>query len=180
MRRSMYLAILGAIAFLWLLMKFRAAMRAMATRVPGQSMLDMRPFGYDAKDVSSYLGALGQEGRRAYLRTLTRIELPFIIAYAILFGAAGMWLSAAIAAENWKIISWLPFFGSFLIFGGALCDIDEGAALRKLLKTHPEASETNVARANRNTRFKWLLLVVGIATMLIGAVVLAVAKLKSG
>jgi hypothetical protein len=161
-------------------MKFRTAMRAMATRVPGQSMLDMRPFGYDAKDVNSFLNALGQEGRRAYLRTLTRIELPFIIAYAILFGAAGMWLSAAISTQNWKIVSWLPFIGSFLIFGGALCDIDEGAALRKLIKTYPEASEANVARASRNTRLKWLLLVIGVATLLIGAVVLAIAMLKAG
>jgi hypothetical protein len=180
MRRSMYLAILGAIAFLWLLLRFRAAIRSMALRTPGKPMLDLRPFGYDSQDVAAYLGALGQEGRRSYLRTLTRIELPFIIAYAILFGAAGMWLSAAISAQNWKLVSWLPFIGSFLIFGGALCDIDEGAALRKLIKTFPQSSEINVARASRNTRLKWLFLVLGISTLLIGAVVLAVAMLKSG
>jgi hypothetical protein len=53
MRRSMYLAILGAIAFLWLLMRLRTALRAMALRVPGQTMLDLRPFGYSSADAQS-------------------------------------------------------------------------------------------------------------------------------
>jgi hypothetical protein len=90
-----------------------------------------------------------------------------------------MWLSAAIANQNWKIVSWLPFLGAFLIFAGALCDIDEGSALRKLLKSYPKLAETDVARANRNTRFKWLLLLPGLATLLVGAAVLGIALLKA-
>ncbi len=178
MRRTFYFLILGCIALIWLGHRMRLAMERLVTGTPGDHALDMRFFGYGVEEVSGYFERLGSEKRKDYLRIQTRIELAFIVAYGISGAALGMWTSSALAAEKWTLASWVPFLGGLLIATGALVDLDEGSAIRKLLKSYPRIEAGDVARASKATRLKWLCIFVGLALVLAGALLAIIAKLK--
>ncbi len=178
MRRTFYFLILGCVALIWLGHRMRLAMERLVTGHPGDHALDMRFFGYSTEDVSGYFQRLGVDGRKDYLRIQTRIELAFIVAYGISGAAAGMWTSSALHAEKWTLISWIPFVGGLVIAMGAVVDLDEGSAIRKLLKSYPRIDDKDVARASKATRLKWLCIVFGLALVLAGAVLALIAKLK--
>jgi hypothetical protein len=179
MRRTFYFLIIGCIALIWLGHRMRLAMERLVTGKPGDHMLDMRFFGYSVEDVSGYFQRLGADRRKDYLRIQTRIELAFIVAYGISGAAAGMWTSAALHAEKWTLASWAPFLGGLVIAMGAVVDIDEGNAIRKLLKSYPRITAQDVARASKATRLKWLCIVLGLALVLFGAGFVVIAKLKA-
>jgi hypothetical protein len=157
----------------------RLAMERLVTGQPGDHMLDMRFFGYSVEDVSVYFQRLGADRRKDYLRIQTRIELAFIMAYGISGAAAGMWTSAALHAEKWTLASWAPFFGGLLVVAGAVVDLDEGNAIRKLLKSYPRLDAQDVARASKATRLKWLCIILGLALVLFGVGFVLIAKLKA-
>jgi hypothetical protein len=179
MRRTFYFLIVGSIALIWLAHRMRLAMEKLVTGHPGDHALDMRYFGYSTEDVQGYFKRLGAEKRKLYLKMQTRIELAFILTYAIAGAAGGIWISAAIYSENWKLVSWIPFCGALLIVAAAVVDLDEGQAIRKLLKSWPELKDQDVARASRATRLKWVLIVAGMAMVLAGVVLIGIAKLKA-
>jgi hypothetical protein len=178
MRRSFYFLIVGVIALIWLGNRMRGAFERLATGEPRQNALDMRYFGYSGDDARSYLFALGADKRKHYLRTQTLIEMPFILAYGVAGASAGVWLSAVIFAENWKLLSWLPFVGGMLLAATAVIDLDEANAIRKLIKVYPDVTNPLVARASKATRLKWAFAALGLALVLVGAVLAAIAKLK--
>jgi hypothetical protein len=178
MRRTFYALILGCIALVWLGHRMRLAFEKLATGQPGDHALDMRVFGYTRVEAAGYLERLGAEGRKRYLRTQTRLELAFIFAYAIAGAAAGMWLSAALHQESWKLAAWLPFTGGLLLVAAAIVDLDEQAAVRNLIKAFPRLDDAAVLHASRATRLKWLLIGLGLAATLVGSVVFAIARLK--
>jgi hypothetical protein len=179
MQRTFYFLIVGSIALVWLGHRMRIAMAKLMTGHPGDHALDMRFFGYTAEAVKLYLERLGPERRKFYLQTQTRVELGFIIAYGIAGAAGGVWLSALIYNQNWKLVSWVPFVGGLLLATAAIVDLDEAQAIRKLLKSWPKLDEVSVNRASRTTRLKWLLLFVGIFLVLAGVGLAVIAKLKS-
>jgi hypothetical protein len=180
MRRTFYFLIIGSIALIWLAHRMRLGLEKLATGVAGDHALDMRYFGYSSEDVRGYFERLGAEKRKAYLRIQTRIELAFILAYAIAGAAAGIWISAAIYNENWKLVSWIPFVGALLIVAAAIVDLDEAQAIRSLLKSWPNIQDKAVARASKATRLKWALTFAGLMMVLAGVILVVVAKLKSG
>ncbi len=179
MRRTFYFLIIGCIALIWLGHRMRLAMERLVTGQPGDHALDMRFFGYNMEDVSGYFQRLGADRRKDYLRIQTRIELAFIVAYGISGAAAGMWTSAALHAEKWTLASWAPFVGGLAIVAGAVVDLDEGSAIRKLLKSFPDLKAQDVERASKATRLKWLCIVLGLALVLAGVVLVMIAKLKA-
>jgi hypothetical protein len=179
MRRTFYFLIVGSIALIWLAHRMRLGLEKLATGVAGDHALDMRYFGYTSEDVRGYFERLGAQKRKTYLQIQTRIELAFILAYAIAGAASGIWISAAIFNENWKLISWVPFVGALLIVAAAIVDLDEAQAIRKLLKSWPKITDQDVARASKATRLKWLLLVAGLMMVLFGVIMVIVAKLKA-
>lgn len=178
MRRTFYVLILGVVALIWLAHRMRLEMQRLATGHPGDHALDMRVFGYGVEDVRGYFERLGPDRRRRYLRMQTLWELAFIVAYGISGAAAGMYVSAALFGDGWRLLSWGPFVGGLLIVAGAVVDLDEGAAIRKLLKAWPRLDPAQVARASKATRLKWLCVVPGLALTLAGAVFVLIAKLK--
>jgi hypothetical protein len=178
MRRTFYVLILGCIALVWLGHRMRLGFERLVTGHPGDHALDMRVFGYSTEDVTAYFSRLGAERRKDYLRIQTRIELAFITAYGIAGAAAGMWTSSALHAEKWTLASWAPFLGGLLITAGAVIDLDEGNAIRKLLKSYPAIKDADVARASKATRLKWLCILPGLILVLAGAGLAVVAKLK--
>ncbi|MFM9975499.1 MAG: hypothetical protein ACKVON_13115 [Beijerinckiaceae bacterium] len=178
MQRTFYFLIVGSIALIWLAQRMRLAVQKLVTGHPGDHMLDLRFVGYSAEDVRGYCARLGEDKRSYYLKTQTRIELAFIMAYGIAGASAGVWVSAAIFNENWKLVSWVPFIGALFIVAAAIVDLDEGQAIRKLLKAYPRIDEAAVARASRTTRLKWLFLFLGVAMLLAGIMLVVVAKLK--
>jgi hypothetical protein len=180
MRRTFYFLIIGCVALVWLAHRMRIEMQRLATGHPGDHALDMRVFGYGVEEVRGYFTRLGPERRRRYLRIQTFWELAFITAYGIAGAAAGMHVSAALSNDGWRLLSWGPFAGGLLIVGAAVVDLDEGQAIRKLLKAWPKLDETQVARASRATRLKWLCLGAGLMLVVAGTVFVAVAKLKGG
>ncbi|MCA3565335.1 MAG: hypothetical protein IOC90_09890 [Methylocystis sp.] len=180
MRRTFYFLIIGCVALIWLGHRMRLALERLMTGHPGDHALDMRFFGYSTEDVAGYFQRLGAEGRKDYLRIQYRIELAFIIAYGISGAAAGMWTASALYAEKWSLLSWLPFLGGLLVAAAAIVDLDEGSAIRKLLKTYPRLDETAVRRASQATRLKWLCLFAGLMLVLLGVGMFAIAKLKWG
>lgn len=180
MRRTFYALILGCIALVWLGHRMRLAFEKLATGQPGDHALDMRVFGYTTEEARGYLDRLKADGRKRYLQTQTRLELAFIAAYAIAGAAAGMWLSAALHGENWKLVAWGPFAGGLLVAAAAVVDLDEQSAVRKLIKSFPRLDDLSVQRASRATRLKWLLLGLGLMLILAGLVAFAIARLKSG
>jgi hypothetical protein len=179
MRRTFYFLIVGSIALIWLAHKMRLALERLATGQAGDHALDMRYLGYSTEDVRGYFERLGAEKRKLYLKIQTRIELAFILAYAIAGAASGIWISAAIYSENWKLVSWIPFIGALLIVAAAVVDLDEGQAIRKLLKSWPKITDPDVARASKATRSKWILLFTGLMMVIAGIVILVIAKLKT-
>jgi hypothetical protein len=180
MRRTFYFLIVGCIALIWLANRMRLAMEKLVTGHAGDHMLDMRFFGYTTEDVRGYFTRLGADKRLRYLKLQTRIELAFITAYGIAGAAAGIWISAVIFNENWKLVSWIPFLGGVLIAAAAVVDLDEGQAIRKLLKSWPKLDDASVARASRTTRIKWVLIFAGLLMVLLGIGLAAIAKLKGG
>jgi hypothetical protein len=178
MRRTFYFLIVGCIALIWLANRMRNAMEKLVTGHPGDHALDMRFLGYSTDDVSGYFQRLGAERRRDYLRIQTRIELAFIMAYGIAGAAGGIWISAVIFNETWTLLSWVPFLGGLLLAAGAVVDLDEGQAIRKLLKSYPKLEDAAVERASKATRTKWLCIIPGLMLVLTGAVLAVVAKLK--
>jgi hypothetical protein len=180
MQRTFYFLIVGSIALVWLANKMRMATRKLLTGHPGDQMLDMCFLGYSAEHVRFYFARLGEDGRSFYLKTQTRVELAFIMAYGIAGAAAGVWVSAVIFNENWKLVSWVPFVGALFIVAAAVVDLDEAQAIRKLLRAYPRIDDAAVARASHTTRLKWLFLFAGAAMLLAGLVLVAVAKLKGG
>jgi len=180
MRRTLYLLIIGCIAFVWLAHRMRLELQRLATGHPGDHALDMRILGYGMEDVRGYFERLGPDRRRRYLRMQTLWELAFIIAYGVAGAAAGVYVSATLANDGWRLLSWGPFAGGLLITAGAIVDLDEGQAIRKLLKSWPKLNARDVSRASKATRTKWLCVLPGLALTLAGAVFMAVAKLKGG
>jgi hypothetical protein len=178
MRRTFYLLILGCVALVWLTHRMRIEMQKLTTGHPGDHALDMRVFGYGVEEVRGYFERLGPERRRRYLWMQTIWELAFILAYGIAGAAAGMSVSAALAGDGYSLLSWGPFVGGLLIVAAAVIDLDEGQAIRKLLKSWPRLDAAQVARASRATRLKWLSLIPGLALVLTGVVLAAIAKLK--
>ena len=178
MRRTFYFLIVGCIALIWLANRMRNAMERLVTGHPGDHMLDMRFFGYSTADVSAYFARLGADRRKDYLKIQTRIELAFIVAYGIAGAACGIWISAMLYSEKWTLVSWIPFIGGLLIAAGAIADLDEGQAIRMLLKTYPRLEDAAVARASKATRLKWLFIFAGLMMVLAGAGLAAIALLK--
>jgi hypothetical protein len=180
MRRTFYALILGCIALVWLAHRMRLEFQKLATGHPGDHALDMRVFGYNTHEVKMYFARLGEDRRKRYLRLQSFLELAFLTAYGIAGAAAGMWTSSALHMEKWALASWAPFVGGMLIAAAAIIDLDEGNAIRKLLKTYPMFSDADVARASRATRLKWLCIAAGLMLLLLGVALFAVAKLKGG
>ena len=178
MRRTFYVLILGVVALVWLAHRMRIEMQRLATGHPGDHALDMRVLGYGVEEVRGYFERLGPDRRRRYLRMQTLWELAFIIAYGISGAAAGMYVSAALYTDGWRLLSWGPFVGGLLIVGAALVDLDEGQAIRKLLKAWPKLDPIQVARASKATRLKWLCLGSGLLLVLLGTGFVVIAKLK--
>ncbi|MGL5136837.1 MAG: hypothetical protein ACRC7G_03625 [Beijerinckiaceae bacterium] len=180
MRRTFYALILGCIALVWLGHRMRLAFEKLATGQPGDHVLDMRVFGYSPEEARGYLERLGADGRKRYMRVQVRLELAFILAYAIAGASAGMWISAALHQETWKLAAWIPFAGGLLLVAAAVVDLDEQAAVRKLIKAFPRFDDAAVQRASRVTRLKWLLIGLGLAATLVGVVIFLIARLKGG
>ena len=178
MRRTFYFLIIGLIALIWLAKRMRSAMLRLATGHPGDEALDMRFFGYSTEDVRGYFERLGAERRKDYLKIQTRVELAFIVAYAIAGSAGGVWMSASLYQESWRFASWVPLAGGLLIVAAAVIDLDEGQAIRKLLKSWPQLDPVIVARASKATRLKWLCIAAGLMLVLIGVALTVIAKLK--
>ena len=178
MRRTFYFLILGCIALIWLTHRMRQEMQRLATGHPGDHALDMRFLGYGLEDVRGYFERLGPDRRKRYLRIQAFWELAFITAYGISGAAAGIYVSAMLYNDGWRLLSWGPFLGGLLIVAGALVDLDEGQAIRKLLKSWPKLDEAQVRRASNATRLKWLCVVPGLALTLAGVIFVIIAKLK--
>jgi hypothetical protein len=179
MQRSFYFLIVGAIVMLWVGQRLRLAYRRLGGNPSGGKALDMRVFGYSAEEAKHYLALLGEDGRRYYLKTQTRLELPFIIGYGLTGAAMGAWLSAGIQKSGWSLASWVPLIGGLLVALGAVVDLDEGQAIRKLIRAFPRLDAAAVARSAGKTRLKFALLFVGAVLVLAGMVVAGVAYLKS-
>jgi len=178
MRRTFYILILGCIALVWLAHRMRMEMQRLATGHPGDHALDMRVLGYGVEDVRGYFERLGPERRKRYLRVQTLWELAFITAYGVAGAAGGVHISATLYNDGWTLLSWGPFAGGLLIVGGAIVDLDEGQAIRKLLKAWPRVDAAQVQRASKATRLKWLCVIPGLALVLAGVAFAVIAKLK--
>jgi hypothetical protein len=178
MRQGLYLLILFALGMVWLVHRLRLTMERLATGQKGDHLLDFRFLGYSREEVAAYFQRLGPERRALYRGKQLRLELFFIIGYGIAAAGVGFWISSVLTNAGYRLPSWLPLAGGGLVALAAMVDIDEGQRIGKLLRSWPQLTEHDVARASSATRLKWALLLPGAVGILAGIVIAGVVLVK--
>jgi hypothetical protein len=179
MQRSFYAVIIAAIAFMWMAQKMVTSIRRIESGASGEKLLDLRVFGYSAAEAHRFMGVIGDEGRSRY-RWQLRFEWLFILAYACLCGAVGIALSAFIYNQGWILLAWVPSLGALMFVAAALADLDESQHIARVLKIWPRRDEAAAVRADKATRLKWMFTFAGVALIVAGCALAAIARLKSG
>ncbi len=106
----------------------------------GMRLLDMMPTGYDLEYVNTLFGALGQEGREAYLQK----QIPFDMIYPGLFAITYSLILAYFLKKMDKLKRPFVYFCILPIIIG-LMDYAENFGIISILTTYPEISSRAVA-----------------------------------
>lgn len=101
----------------------------------GMKLMDMMPTGYNPNYVNSLLGALSEQGRRAYLLH----QLPADMIYPLLFGVSNCLVLAWFLNKLGKFQSSLFYLCLLPIFAG-IFDYCENIGIIRILSTYPQNS----------------------------------------
>ena len=99
----------------------------------GMKLLDMMPTGYNVEYVNALLGALGEEGRDAYLFN----QLPLDMIYPFFFGITYCLLFAFILNKLGKLGGNFFYFCFLPLFSG-LFDYSENLGIIAMLNSYPD------------------------------------------
>jgi len=119
----------------------------------GLPLLDMRPW-YSFQDAYQLFGALGAQGRSAYVHLLWSVDLclPFLFA---------LFLSRAIKRGRFSRLWWMPALG-------AASDYAENTAITVLLLRYPNRVPALVLLAAALTSLKWVGYLTSLALAVVG------------
>ena len=109
----------------------------------GLELLDMMPTGYDAQYVNSLFGALGEEGRWAYLH----IQIAVDLIYPGLFAVSYTLILAYFLEKIHRLEGPLFYLCWLHLFAGA-ADYMENAGIIIMLKSYPDISNLTVEVTN--------------------------------
>jgi hypothetical protein len=138
----------------------------------GMRILDLMPTGYDAYYVKTLFGALGEEGRHAYLFNQLPLDLIFPFLSGISFCLIIAWLLGQIKKleTNWFYLCYLPVIAG-------LFDYFENFSIITLLMNYPDISENMVKLSSVFSILKSSFTTVYMIIMIILLVVFGVNKI---
>lgn len=139
----------------------------------GMQLLDMMPMGYDSEYINSLLGALGKEGRQAYLYK----QLPVDMIYPLLFGVSYGLLIGYFLKKLDKLNSPLFYFCLLPVIAG-IADYLENFGIITMLNSYPEMSQIVMGATSVFSIIKSMTTTVHFTVLLVILLILGINKLR--
>lgn len=140
----------------------------------GMDLFDMMPLGYNYEYANSLIKALGVDGINKYLN----LQLPVDFIYPINFGVTYCLLMVYLLGKRELLHTKLFYLCYFPLLGG-LFDYAENIAIINMLKSYPALTHDSVFISNLMTIIKSLLSTISYTAILLLAVTVCTAWLKT-
>lgn len=148
--------ILGAKSIIVLVALFLTFNSLMKNTIPPESVLDLK-FAYSARTAYSMLSEMGEEMRRAYVKCLLFLDIPYMVIYTLLFIQLLNYL--------WTDTRIQLFCVGILIF-----DFFENLTIYSMIQIFPDYSSFLGFSASFFTSSKWVFVGVVVLLSIVGAI----------
>jgi hypothetical protein len=139
-----------AALFLWLSYLNHVTLPPLAS---GQSLLDLRPFGYSVQTALDWAAGLSDQGRALYLGIIAFSDAVFMVLLTIFLAWLAIWLT-----PKWTVVRiGIIIFAVIYLYG----DVQEGYLIRQLVNADGgQGADAYAAIASLSTMIKFAALAV--------------------